>query len=252
MDFPGYHKETTLKQPEVTTSSRETSETTTIAPVIAPKSNKINWWVDSETYIFIFYDASDCMVSEIDTITKIFGDNGVFKNRLITDGVYTKEQYNEKVFLFEDPGLKFGGDNIDDGRYFAWFSVPYYMGLSQKENKNLVYNRNTKTYNQTADSITGRLTLKQNTPYPTDMTGKKVVVIGLTNDSTPAYVRTDILVNDSSLGPNTHQSNPNYNNTDFDNRCLFNDIVDYTIAKNNYSNFRGIVLYREFWWCSHR
>lgn len=242
MDFPGYHKETTLKQPEVTTSSRETSETTTIAPVTAPKSNKMEWCLDSDTYLYIIYDSSDSMVSEIDTITKIFGDNGVFKNRLITDGVYTKEQYNEKVFLFEDPGLKFGGDNIDDGRYFAWFASPYYKSKGEEENKNLVYNRNTKTYDQTAKPITKRLILKQGSNTIPDMTGKKVVVIGLTNDSTPAYVRTDILVNDSSLGPNTHQSNPNYNNTDFDNRCLFNDIVDYTIAKNNYSNFRGIVL----------
>jgi len=235
MDFPGYHYPNTTQKvdPVVIQDTQVSTTTNEIPPLIPPKSNQMDWWLDSDTFIYIIMDESGSMDANTAVVTQLFGNDGIFKKRLIDDKIYTEAQYQNRVFIFKDPGLIAGGgdiDNIDDGRFFAWFAVPYFMSLpSSPQETNTAVWYPAGGVPKTASPLPGRLIpVSSNVANLPTSPPQKVVVIALLNESSPAYFSFE---DPTSVVPPPIKTR------------IYNDIVDFNQAKISTPNgLRGVIL----------
>lgn len=251
IDFPGYHFPTTCEQPKTEPIQATTPDVTIdaepqIAPLAAPVVNYTVYDVEPDTLIYIIMDYSESMIANNQTIKDLFiGDNCYFKTELLKNNNYTEDQYNNQVFVFEDPGLYVGSpvrDNIDDGRFFSWFAFPYFNSISADTTINtFTYTPNglaTTTYSASKMGERLKANLKSNNLAALNAVtaANKVIVIAVTNEAHPAYL---------AYNPNTTEIN--YGATSIGGAyeptgSLYSDLSDYLTAKNNYNKFKGIIL----------
>lgn len=253
IDYAGYYQEcnetstsildfASLAGASSTVPEGGPQSTTDIIPPTNTGSGTLD--VTKDTYIFIILDGSVSMDQYNTQITDLFGvtgSNGKIKT-LLTDtktGVYTEDQYNNQVFIFKDPGHNVVWDNIDDGRFFAYFAMPYFKTINQDSNLNTISYRSyygSPTYiNYTVQPLTSRLAsniitnnLSAFNSLPSSAL-TDVICIVLTNDSHPAYGEVypwDGTGTPAAVNPIRLQT----------------DIADYLTAKSHYTKFKGIVL----------
>ncbi len=234
MDFPGYSNPDTTYVPDpvqtVIPQSQAQAEIIVIPPLNAPKDVIIPWAFDSDTYIYIFLDASGSMTQYSNAIHTLFSSGGKLQKQLTTgsDAVYTPTQYQQKVFIFEDPGYVVGGDNIDDGRFFSWFASPYFMSQGIDSSNNTTYDNAGNPYTALPMAQRLKANIKSgNLANLPAVVPDKVICIALGNDATPAYIKYNDITQTISIPPLGR---------------LPQDLADYISAKNNYSEFTGVIL----------
>ena len=224
MDNPGYYDPNMKSvEPEVkqTEQPKETitkdaifNQTTDSTDLIPPKSSLITWDITNpsdsstnETYLYIFRDTSGSMKTAGQPAVDLFAVGGKMYEQLVgsedNKPFKTQSDYEDHVFIFEDQGDGNPVDNITDGRFFKWFATPYYYSKDLTSLPSNIIYKSSGMIPQTTDLLTG-----------------KVIVIGMTNDSTPMYLNPDQINTEANLPI---------------------DITDFLNANTNYGDFSGII-----------
>ena len=247
MDFPGYsNPDTEYIKPSTDntttqTNNQQTTDSMTVLNLTAPEFGTVDWDITPDTYMYIFMDTSGSMKSYNDTILSLFiGDGAILRNKLIEDGIYTADEYQKHVFVFEDKGVlkdpsNSNSDNIDDGRFLSWFSTPYFM---TQGGDSLINTFMFDSVSYTSDPMIARLKEGLRSNNMTELNNitsvENVICIAILNDCTPAYTVYNSSTNDIVIN-GTGGVNENTGR-------LYGDAADYVVAKETYDKFKGIIL----------